>query len=133
MVQDNVHKAVTNIRQAPVAGEHVEIQPPRKRRKSKAQRQAAARAAPPSSVADSSSGAKGGGKKGSGKGQPRVLNRTPDGRMICFKHNFDNDSCDGSCGMCHLCCWSTCLKQDCKAKTCPKAKAEGFVLRPRRA
>ena len=59
--------------------------------------------------------------------------RSIDDRNICYKFNFDAAGCDGTCGMAHVCCWSTCLKINCKIKDCAKAKAEGFVLRPRRS
>ena len=47
--------------------------------------------------------AKGQGKGKQGyKGGLPVTGTTPDGRLICYKHN-DGQECDGSCGMLHAC------------------------------
>jgi hypothetical protein len=48
--------------------------------------------------------------KGKGKGKGKgvggsggLASRTPDGRMICFKYNNQQESCDGRCNMIHCC------------------------------
>ena len=57
-------------------------------------------------------------KKGSGKGKH---SRTPDGRAICYKHNNENESCNGQCNMLHVC--QRCVDRGRKAFECP-AKGE---------
>jgi hypothetical protein len=57
-------------------------------------------------------------KKGSGKGKH---SRTPDGRAICYKHNNENESCNGQCNMLHVC--QRCFDRSHKAFECP-SKAE---------
>jgi hypothetical protein len=43
---------------------------------------------------------KGGKGKGGGKG---VVSRTADNRLICFAYNNPSESCNGECGMAHIC------------------------------
>eukprot|EP00971_Amphidinium_carterae_P343499 6483267-Amphidinium_carterae.1 len=40
--------------------------------------------------------------KGKGKGK-QIRSLAPDGRNICFEFNNKNETCDGACGMAHIC------------------------------
>ena len=57
---------------------------------------------------------KGATKKGDGKGKH---SRTPDGRAICYKHNNENEKCNGQCNMLHVC--QRCFDRTHKAFECP--------------
>ena len=72
---------------------------------------------------------KGKGEKGKGKGSKgeggktqtpeNYASRTPDGRLICFKYNRADDSCNGKCNMLHVCQVKGCHDKH-PAHSCPK-------------
>ena len=69
-------------------------------------------------------GEKGGGKGSKGEGGKTQMpenyaSRTPDGRLICFKYNRAESSCNGKCNMLHVCQVKGCHDKH-PAHSCPK-------------
>ena len=64
-------------------------------------------------------GGKGSGKARSAqKGGLKIISRTDDRRLICYKYN-EGEQCDGSCNMLHICRVKGCGKPTCSMVTHP--------------